>query len=75
MEISSTETGRIDLTQEVEVSQDLAAVEPRLREQLSALPVGGAHLLVTDVPNVHQEMEQVSESPGWRRQRKPHKTC
>lgn len=55
-----------DVTQEVEVSQQLGAVGSGLGEHLPALPVRRAQFGVTDVANVNQEVEDVPQSASCR---------
>lgn len=55
-----------DVAQEVELSQQHGAVGASIREQRPALPVRSTQPVVTDVTDVHQEVQDVSESASWR---------
>lgn len=48
-----------DVTKEVEFSQQGGAVAVCLGKQGVALPVGGAHLFIAHVSNVHQEVKDI----------------
>lgn len=55
-----------DVTQEVEVAQQLGAVGTRLSEQNAAFPVRRAQFGVAHVPDIHQEVEDVPQSASCR---------
>lgn len=55
-----------DVTQEVEVTQQVGAVGASLSEHCPALPVRRAQFGITDVADVHQEVENVPQSASCR---------
>lgn len=55
-----------DVTQEVEVSQQVGAVGASLGEYGTTLPVWRAQFGIADVADVHQEVKDVPQSTSWK---------
>lgn len=64
--VAERQEGVQDVTQEVEVPQQVSAVAAGPGKQLPTLPVRNAEVVVADVPDVHQEVEHVPQSASCR---------